>query len=135
MLELLITTIILGVATAGTAKQLDFWMDYGHVLGGLRMWRARRSAKKQGRLEEFDGKAVKRKELFFPERVSAFDRLYWELTAGDKGLTPWLCVKCLCGRISLVVGIAMLFFFGFSWVILGAAYLQMVIAFIVLQKL
>lgn len=105
----LLSTLMLGFISALLGWALDFAMDYGHLFYKIRLNKAKVSAKRQGLEEWFNEESEKAISLDFGERISAFDKIYWDLTKNDFGFSVWICVICLTSRISFFIGLAGLF--------------------------
>ena len=98
--------VIIGFLSATTAKMLDSWMDYGHILGGVRLWAAKKAVKQSG--DEELGKSLQAtldelENVNFIERIQQMDCVYWKIAAKNFWFTTWVCIQCMAQRMNFIL--------------------------------
>lgn len=142
---LLILCLTGGLIAGALTAFLDFSMLRGEIFEGVRIYFARRAARRIDRARGDDVYSSLLEEVLtrdfnnFDERINETNQVYWQLAIHDKRLVGWLCPTCLNVRVTLLVFIliASVFWHFFpSWGVLVIFYLGMfAVSYLVMQKI
>lgn len=143
---LLILCVVTGIIAGALTAFLDFCMLRGEILEGIRIYFAKRAAKRIDRARGNSLMSDMLNEVLYETKYDTFDTrinetnyAYWQIALHDKRFVAWMCPTCLNVRVTLLVFILTLaVFWSFfpSWGVILIFYLGVfTVSFLLISKI
>lgn len=110
--DILVFSTMAGFSCAVLGHALSFSMQYRHLLGWYKLFRAKRIAQKIGIDDWFNEELHKAREKPHSEAIDHMNGVYDYIATRDAMFAGLDCVICLSSRLAAICGIALWLYSG-----------------------